>query len=115
MKLEDVVETMKPNLASKHHAVRVSTLEILARFPRLDFLMPEKGEEKNFDDDNRPIKGPCNIIDLLLQCEKKTPLDLENERQQGMLVDRVGAMIRSKCVPKIYTSLVMHFVLGMLL
>ena len=47
------------------------------------------------------LKGPCNIIDLLLQCEK-TPLDLENERQRGMLVDRVGAMIRSKCVPKIY-------------
>ena len=73
----------------------------IGKIPKVDFLMPEKGEEKNFDDGDRPIKGPCNIIDLLLQCEK-TPLDLENERHRGMLADRVGAKIRSKCTKNLH-------------
>ena len=66
MKLEDVVETMKPN--PPQNTMLWSDLGNIDKIPRLDFLMPEKGEEKN-DDDNRPLKGPCNIIDLLLQCE----------------------------------------------
>ena len=107
--LEPAVESLRENLLSESHSVRVSTLKILSKYPKLDFITQIDNDK---DDIDQQLKGPCDIIELLLRNEV-TPLDLNNERQRNMLIDRIGAMVRSKYVPKVYTSLVMYSSLGM--
>lgn len=102
--LESVAELLQSNLRSQSHALRLVTLELLARVDRLAFI--EAGDAT--------LLGPCDLPDVCLSLERLCDsVTVDTEREVIRLIGRVKILCRSPQTPLVYKRMAVHHLFGL--
>lgn len=105
-KLAGVAELLMQNLRSASHAMRLVSLEILARFDKLKYV--------NSDDDSATFSGECELLDVCVSLERTcAKISVDTEREAQRLIGRVKILSRSSQTPLVYKRIAVNQLLGL--
>ncbi|CEG43767.1 DRIM (Down-regulated in metastasis)-like proteins [Plasmopara halstedii] len=91
-------------LRSPAHQLRLVTLQLLAKFKRLDFL--DSGKEG--------LSGPCDLLETCVSLELSCgSISVATEREVIRLLTRVKVLCRSPQTPKAYKKIAINHLLGL--
>jgi hypothetical protein len=124
-KVDEVFDTLVPNLRSSSHALRFHTLEILARYPEKAFVTDHADLDLDGDLDEDPSFRPsedsaskragpvglCDLMESMLKLES-TPVRLTNERTLLGMVSRIEVLARTGKLPVAYAEAAANHMLG---
>lgn len=99
-----VAQMLQINLRSPSHALRLVSLEILARHDRLEFM--EVGDA--------PLVGKCDLLDVCVDLERRCEqLSVDIERDIVRLLGRVKILCRSAQTPTAYKLAAVNHLFGL--
>ncbi|CAH0475556.1 unnamed protein product [Peronospora belbahrii] len=102
--LPRVTSSLLAILRSPAHELRLLTLQLLARFKRLDFL----------DADSDTLSGPCTLPDICANLELSCKdISVTTEREVVRLLTRVKILCRSTQTPELYKKIALNQLLGL--
>ncbi|RQM15063.1 hypothetical protein DD237_006167 [Peronospora effusa] len=102
--LSSVAYPLFSTLRSPAHELRLVTLQLIARFKRLNF----------YDSDSNALSGPCGLPDICVNLELSCKdISVATEREVVRLLTRVKALCRSSQTPELYKKIALNQVLGL--
>lgn len=102
--LPSISSSLLSSLRSPAHALRLVSLQLLARFKRLDFI--ETGSET--------LSGPCDLLDIGVELERACEsVTVATEREVIRLLTRVKILCRSPQTPEIYKKIALNHLHGL--
>ncbi|RLN65083.1 hypothetical protein BBP00_00003065 [Phytophthora kernoviae] len=102
--LPSVANSLFATLRSPAHALRLVTLQLLARFKRLEFM----------DTGEATLSGPCDLLDVSVELERACEnVSVATEREVMRLLTRVKILCRSPQTPELYKKIALSHLHGL--